>query len=156
MIRSYNPEDKTALIALLKLNIPHYFAPSEESDFVEYLDNHVEDYFVVEENGQLVGAGGINYFAASGQARISWDVIHPAFQGKGIGRKLTQFRIEHIKKNSAIGQIVVRTTQLVYNFYQKLGFRLEKTEKDFWAKGFDLYQMTLLLDKKTDGQPSTS
>ncbi len=137
---------------MLKLNIPYYFAQSEESDFTAYLDNHAEDYFVVEENGQLIGSGGINYFVDDRLARISWDIIHPDFHGKGIGRKLTQYRIDHIKKNPDISVIVVRTTQLVYQFYQKLGFGLEKTEKDFWAEGFDLYQMTLRLNKMADEQ----
>jgi ribosomal protein S18 acetylase RimI-like enzyme len=41
--------------------------------------------------------------------------------------------------------IIVRTSQLAYKFYQKVGFELEKTEKDFWAKGFDLYQMKMNL-----------
>jgi len=39
--------------------------------------------------------------------------------------------------------VMVRTTQLMYRFCQKSGFELIKTEKDFWAEGFDLYQMEL-------------
>lgn len=106
--------------------------------------NYVEDYFVVEDNGRIVGAGGINYFADS-IARISWDIVHPDFQGKGIGSKLTRYRVDRIKANTDTEVIVVRTTQLVYKFYQKLGFELVKVERDFWAKGFDLYQMELKL-----------
>jgi hypothetical protein len=40
---------------------------------------------------------------------------------------------------------MVRTTQLVYPFYQKAGFTLDKVEQDYWANGFDLYQMMLQL-----------
>jgi [ribosomal protein S18]-alanine N-acetyltransferase len=141
MIRPYTRSDKPALIALLKLNIPKYFAEAEEADFVEYLEQHLEDYFVVEEAGVIVGAGGINYFPNEKLARLSWDVVHPSYQGKGIGRGLTQHRINHIKANPGISLIVVRTTQLVYPFYQKIGFTLIKTEKDYWAEGFDLYEM---------------
>jgi N-acetylglutamate synthase-like GNAT family acetyltransferase len=143
MIRSYTSADKNELIALLRLNTPRYFDQSEESEFAAYLDKHIEAYFVVEENGKIVGCGGINYFADMQLARISWDIIHPDFQGKGIGTKLTLYRIDQIRKNPAIRLIVVRTTQFVYLFYQKMGFELEKIEKDFWAKDFDLYQMTL-------------
>lgn len=149
MIRSYTSEDKKELIDLLRLNTPQYFDESEESDFIEYLDNHVENYFVVEDNKKIIGSGGINYFADSTLARISWDIIHPGFQGKGIGKKLILYRINQIKKNPTVSLISVRTTQLVYKFYQKIEFELEKTEKDFWAKGFDLYQMTLELNKPT-------
>ena len=42
--------------------------------------------------------------------------------------------------------IIVRTSQLAYQFYGKVGFELEKVEKDFWAAGFDLYLMRLELE----------
>ncbi|WP_439879792.1 GNAT family N-acetyltransferase [Pontibacter sp. MBLB2868] len=146
MIRKYKPEDTTKLIALLRLNTPQYFAPEEEQDYLEYLAHHSQHYFVVEDSGQLIGAGGFNLGFDEGKtARISWDIIHPDFQGRGVGKVLTQFRIDEIKKEPAITKIVVRTTQLVHRFYEKNGFVLERTEKDFWAKGFDLYQMTLEL-----------
>jgi len=31
----------------------------------------------------------------------------------------------------------------VYKFYEKIGFELDKVEKDFRAKNFDLYQMQM-------------
>lgn len=144
MIRPYAPEDKPQLIALLQLNVPQYFAASEVNDFIEYLDKHLEDYYVIELDSQIVGAGGINYFPEERQARISWDIVHPDWQGKGLGRQLMRFRIDWIKENHDIDVIIVRTTQLVYSFYAKLGFELERVEPDFWAPGFDLYQMRMM------------
>ncbi|MBD1398520.1 GNAT family N-acetyltransferase [Pontibacter sp. JH31] len=145
MIRPYATTDREALLHILRLNTPRYFAPEEEADFAAYLDEHLEAYFVVEQAGQIVGAGGLNYFDDNTWARISWDLIHPDFQGQGIGKALTQFRIEEARKQPNLRLIQVRTSQLVYPFYQKLGFVLEKVEKDFWAVGFDLYQMNLAL-----------
>lgn len=145
IIRPYQPRDKPQLLALLNLNIPHFFAPSEAADFTGYLDNHVETYFVVEEDENIVGCGGINYFPEEATARISWDIVHPDHQGKGIGRALLLHRIDDIKTNSSIKIIIVRTTQLTYPFYKKIGFELEKTEKNFWAPGFDFYQMKMPL-----------
>ncbi|GAB2539011.1 GNAT family N-acetyltransferase [Rufibacter soli] len=135
--------DKSSVIALLKLNTPDFFDPSEQKDLEEYLENKIEDYFVVEENSEIIGAGGINYFPNEKIARISWDVINPSFQGKGIGRRLIEHRINHLKRNKDVELIVVRTSQLVYKFYEKMGFKLIKVEKNFWAKNFDLYQMEL-------------
>ena len=146
MIRPYKIEDKTKLIALLKLNIPQYFDRSEERDFIDYLNKFADHYFVVEENGSIIGCGGINYFHEESIARISWDIIHPDFQGKGIGKKLTLHRINEIRNNSSVNLIVVRTSQLAFKFYEKLGFELEKTEKDFWVKGLDLYQMKMTIN----------
>ena len=117
------------------------FDHSEESDYKTYLETELGDYFVVEENGIIVGAGGINYVTNKNMACLSWDIISPSSQGKGIGRKLTEFRINYLNENPTIHNIIVRTSQLVYKFYEKLGFELESVEKDFWAKNYDMYQM---------------
>lgn len=143
MIRAYSNKDKQKTIELLRQNTPEYFDSSEEMDFNKYLENEIEEYFVYEENSEIIGAGGINYFPNEKMARISWDMIDPKHQGKGIGKKLTQYRINHLNKNPNIELIIVRTTQMVYKFYEKMGFELERTEKNFWAKNFDLYQMKM-------------
>lgn len=150
MIRPYHAQDKQQLLALLSLNTPRFFAPSEAADFADYLNSHVEGYFIVEAAEQIVGCGGINYFPEEATARLSWDIIHPDYQAQGIGRELTFYRIREIKKNPTIKMILVRTTQLVYRFYEKMGFTLEKTEKDFWAPGFDLYQMKMQLTNTSE------
>lgn len=145
MIRPYTIKDKENLLQLLQLNTPAFFHRDEAQDFLNYLENHAQNYFVIEENNKIVGAGGINYFDKEKLARISWDMIHPDFQGKGLGTKLTGYRIAQIKDNPQMEVVVVRTTQLAYRFYQKLGFELLKIKKDFWAEGFDLYQMEFRL-----------
>lgn len=143
MIRKYSNKDKLTVIDLLQQNTPYYFDPVEKSDLENYLDNEVEDYFVYEENAKIIGAGGINYFPQDKLARISWDILAPEAQGMEIGKKLMHFRINHLNKNPNVDLIVVRTTQLVYGFYEKMGFHLVKIEKDFWAKGFHLYLMQM-------------
>ena len=145
MIRPYQPKDKPKLLQILKGNIPEYFDLSEIDDFVEYLEEHREDYFVTEKEGQILGAGGINYFPKERNARISWDLIHPDAQGQGIGKELVEHRIKHIKQQNKFDAIVVRTSQLAFGFYEKCGFKLEQIEKDYWAKGYDLYLMKMKL-----------
>jgi len=143
MIRKYSHQDKTEVIELLRLNTPEYFDPSEEKDLVNYLDKEIEDYYVVVENSKIVGAGGINYFLSENTARISWDMIKPNSQGKGIGMQLIKHRIDRIKENNSIENIIVRTSQHAYRFYEKTGFKLKKIEKDYWAENFDLYIMSI-------------
>ena len=141
MIRPYTDKDRERLLQIIRLNTPKYFAPSEEEDFINYLDHHLEDYFVIEQNGIVVSAGGINSFDEGKTFRLSWHIVHPDYHGQGLGTTMTRFRIDEIKKRPAVQLIVVRTSQLVFPFYEKMGFSLEKIEKDFWAKGIDLYQM---------------
>lgn len=142
-IRPYTVSDKSAVMNLLRLNTPAFFAPVEEKDFEQYLENELEDYFVVVENENIVGSGGINYFFDQKTARISWDMISPQFHGKGIGKQLVENRLQLLLKNPEIDFIVVRTSQHTFQFYEKMGFEIKQVVKDFWAEGFDLYEMTL-------------
>lgn len=140
-IRTYKPQDKKPLIEVLSLNIPAYFAPGEKEDFETYLHHNAAHYFIVEENGKCLGGGGYNFWEAGKVVRLSWDFLHPDARGKGLGRMLATHRINEIKTYPAVEKLVVRTSQLAYSFYEKLGFKLIYKEKDYWAQGFDLYYM---------------
>ena len=146
MIRAYRSEDKLEVIELLRKNIPAFFASEEEEDFQQYLEKEREDYFVYNEGLKIIGAGGVNYFPTENEARISWDMIDPEYHGKGIGRKLVRHRLQHIQESAErIDTIIVRTSQVAFRFYEKMGFELKKIEKDFWAEGFDLYLMKMTI-----------
>lgn len=149
-IRPYNDSDKSAVLNLLSLNSPVFFAPSEKIDLEQYLEHEVEDYFVVEENGNILGCGGINYFPSEKIARISWDIIAPEFQGKGIGKELVKHRLHLLRENPDINVIVVRTSQYTFRFYEKMGFEIKQVVKDFWAEGFDLYEMLYLKNQSVN------
>lgn len=140
-IRPYNNQDKQAVIDLLRLNTPAYFSPEEETDLIFYLDNELEAYFVLEVDNKVVGSGGFNFSGDPAHGKISWDLFHPDFQGKGLGRMLLHYRIEKLKACEGLETITVRTSQMVYQFYEKSGFQLVETVKDFWAQGYDMYQM---------------
>jgi ribosomal protein S18 acetylase RimI-like enzyme len=90
----------------------------------------------------IVGSGGINYFPAEKTARLSWDIIHPDYQNRGLGKMLTQHRVGEITQNPGIEKIRVPASQLAYQFYKKVGFKLNTVEKNFWAEGIDLYDMS--------------
>lgn len=140
-IRAYQSADKPKLLDVLKLNVPEYFAESEIADLDDYLDTKIEKYFIAEFDNQIIGAGGINFEDDFKIGKISWDFIHPEFQGKGIGKQLLQHRLDILNSMESVGTISVRTSQLAYQFYEKNGFVLKEKIKDYWAEGFDLYKM---------------
>lgn len=144
-IIGYQPEHKAEIMNLFLLNTPLYFDASEEADLNNYLDNEIENYFVILLDNKLVGAGGINYNDQKTIAKISWDLIHPDFHGKKLGTLLLQHRLNQIKSMESIQKIVVRTSQFVHNFYAKNGFQLQYTTPNYWAEGFDLYYMEYAL-----------
>lgn len=140
-IREYQPSDKEALLELIRLNTPNYFATEEEIGFSKYLDEEIELYYVLLADGKIVGCGGINFADGNTSGRISWDIIHPDYQGKSLGTRLLRFRMNKLASISGIRKITVRTSQLVYKFYEKQGFVLMETQKDYWTKGLNMYRM---------------
>jgi [ribosomal protein S18]-alanine N-acetyltransferase len=142
ILRPYNPNDKPQVLALLALNTPTYFAESEAADLDHYLDREIELYFVIEIDAQIRACGGINYDKTSQKGILSWDIVHPDFQGKSLGSQLVRHRVDLLRNDSEIRHIQVRTSQHVYLFYAKMGFRVQQVIPNYWADGFDLYDMS--------------
>jgi [ribosomal protein S18]-alanine N-acetyltransferase len=140
-IREYRPSDLESIRQIFLLNSPDYFSPDEEKDLIYYLGNKIELYYVINYNGVIAGSGGINFENLGTTAIISWDMIHPDHKGKRLGAALLQQRLKVIRALPRIRRIIVRTSQLSWPFYERNGFRLLYSEKDYWAPGFDLYHM---------------
>ncbi len=140
-IRAYRNADKAEVLNLLSLNTPQYFSPDEFQDLENYLENEIEYYYVIEIEGKIIGSGGFNFADDKTTGIISWDILHPDFQGKSLGSTLLAHRIENIQKFEHVSKIIVRTSQLVYKFYEKCGFDVIEVIKDYWAKDFDLVKM---------------
>ena len=147
VIRAYNSNDKSAVLAILRLNTPNYFSPDEETGFSYFLDHEIEVYYITLLNDKIVGAGGINFNQQLKNGILSWGMIHPDYQRMSIGSALLNHRIEELKNKQEIDTITVRTSQLVFKFYEKHGFEVTEIVKDYWAKGFDLYNMIFRKDQ---------
>lgn len=144
-IRKYQPTDFTKLLKLFELNAPVYFDPTEEAYFEDFLKSQPDHYFVLEENEKIVGCGGYDILEKDTIGRLTWDMLHPKAQGKGLGTMLINHCLESLKAIKTIQIIEVRTSQLAYTFYAHFGFELVEIKDDYWAKGFDLYYMRLVL-----------
>ena len=141
IIRAYTANDKNAMLGILQANTPQYFSPEEEMDLINYFENEIEYYFVAEIASKVIGGGGVNFNEDKTIAKISWDILHPNYQDKGIGTQLINYRINMLKNFQNIKKITVRTSQFANKFYEKRGFKLISITKDFWAKGYDLFYM---------------
>lgn len=126
---------------LIGLNTPRFFAKEEADDLSRYLDEEIELYYVLSVDKKIVGCGGINFAANKTVGKISWDIIHPDFQGRSLGTLLLKHRLEVLQSIESIRKITVRTSQVAYKFYEKQGFILHEIKKDYWAEGFDMYYM---------------
>lgn len=105
------------------------------------MDTEIELYYVLIFGEKIVGCGGINFAENRTIGKISWDIIHPDYQGKSLGTKLLKYRIDILKACPNVRKITVRTSQLAYKFYEKQGFVLNEIKQNYWADGFDMYAM---------------
>ncbi len=142
MIYPYEDKYLPEVLEVFKLNVPDSFDPSEITDLKEYLKNNASTYFVYIENERIVGACGY-HFPEINLGGISWIFTDPKYKGKKIGSKLVNHCIDEIQKNSSITNIEVRTSQFANVFFEKMGFKTQLVKQDYWAKGYDLYAMTM-------------
>lgn len=99
VIREYMPADKGAVMDLIRLNIPEYFAPAEEADLEEYLDSERELYYVLLFEGKIVGCGGINFADPQVGRKTDWDILHPGIQGRHTGDTTAQVQNPGLEVN---------------------------------------------------------
>jgi|SRR5687767_244506 len=139
-IRPYTPGDLSAVVAIFRSNIPKYFGPEEESGLRGFFTERSGDYFVMEMGGEVVGAGGIA-LNDDGTVSLCWGMLRSDHIGKGLGRTLTEFRIEKAREKFGPLPLVISTSQHTQGFYEKFGFRLIEHRPDGFGPGIDICRM---------------
>jgi ribosomal protein S18 acetylase RimI-like enzyme len=143
MIRPFKETDKDTLVEIFKLNTPQYFDTKEVNDFIEYLENHSNTYWTIEHEDKIVGGSGFYVKESDNSGRITWIFLHPNYSGLGLGKKAVEYSLTTLRQNPKVEKFVVMTSQLAFKFFEKLGYKLIKTEKDYWGVGLDLYEMEM-------------
>jgi predicted GNAT family N-acyltransferase len=141
--RKYTAKDLEPVVAIFRSNIPKYFGPSEEPGLLEFLSaTSSEDYYVIEVDGEIVGAGGI---ALNEDETVSlcWGMVREDHLGTGLGRKLTEFRIAASREKFGACAMVTSTSQHTEGFYKKFGFRTVEHTPNGFGPGIDICKMRL-------------
>jgi GNAT superfamily N-acetyltransferase len=88
-------------------------------------------YFVALVNGGVKGFAGVKKTGVNTKAifEFPWCIIHPEYQGHGLGRALTEARINYVRE--AGGSVILLTTPHP-QVYEKYGFRVLMKIPD-WA-----------------------
>lgn len=137
-IRKYRDSDLSNLLACFRKNVPDYFDPKEENEFIHFIHHERDHFYVAEHKTQVLGCCGVVTDPANKLAKISWIFFDPQAQGKGIGRKLVE-KCEDDAIQENCNRIIARTSQKAFPFFQKMDYELQFTEKDYWGEGHDLY-----------------
>lgn len=142
-IRPYSKTDLEAVVAVFRSNIPKYFGPSEEPGLRDFLaDVRSQDYFVIEIDGKVVGAGGI---ALNDDDTVSlcWGMVHKRHLGTGLGKVLTEYRIERSREIFGEKAMVTNTSQHTEGFYTKFGFMTVEHTPNGFGPGIDICKMRM-------------
>lgn len=139
-IRPYEQSDIESIVNVFRSNIPRYFGPSEEPGLLSFLAERSGHYYVIEIDGEVVGAGGI---ALNDDDTVSlcWGMVHSNNLGTGLGRRLTEFRIDRSKEKFGTKPMVTSTSQHTEGFYRKFGFVTVEHTPDGFGPGIDICRM---------------
>ena len=145
MIRPYRSSDQQALVGILKLNVPKYFDAGEIAEFEEYLKGNAHTYLTLEYQGKIVGGAGYLVTDNNTIGHVRWIFFHPDSAGHGFGGEAMKYCLAAFRSMPTVKKLIVTTSQLAYQFFEKFGLVVIKTEKDYWGKGLDLYWMEMEL-----------
>ena len=131
-------------LSILKSNTPEFIDKSEESLYVNFLSRKDIVYFVLFESNELIACGGYGYDSRKDNVALCWGLVHNQFHKMGFGTYLLRYRLKHIMKNYPNTNIVLDTSQKTYKFYERFNFKVDKITSDFYRKGLDRYDMSLI------------
>ena len=95
-IRRYRPDDRKAVLAAFRSNVPAHFPASEESWLRSALDDPDGPLFVVVDDSGIVGFGGYELSEFYDLGTLVFGLVRADRHGTGIGRALLAYRLLHM------------------------------------------------------------
>ena len=138
----YKIEYFEQVIEIFKSNIPKFFHHTELNEFINFLKHPDIEYFILEDNGVIVGAGGIG-LNEDQSVSLCWGMIDKRKQSNRFGEFLLLERIKLINNKFPKHKIISNTSQLTEQFFEKYGFITIQSDEDYWAPGIHLRKMVL-------------
>ena len=136
------PEHTETCLAIFDSNLGKYFAPNEREDYSDWLAKmpiEGSPYFVVLHDNSVVGAGGVAL--DEGKACLTWGMVHRDRHGQGIGKYLTQKRLNVISELYPNTATHIDTSQHTEGFYESQGFRTRLYQPSGFGPGIDKVEM---------------
>ncbi len=140
-ISPYQETDRPSLVSIFKENVPEFFAPHELDEYVDYLGKYGNSYYSIRNQDMVIGGVGIMVDREKQTGSITWIFFSNSSKGTGAGTAAVNEMLDIMRSNPDVTEFRVRTSQHAFEFFERFGFRIDKTEKDYWAEGLDLYDM---------------
>ena len=148
-VRPYRASDRDSCLALFDGNTPRFFDLSERAGFAAWLDTSTHLYLVIERivdgDARIVACGGHALDAGGAVASLCWGMVAQDLHGQGLGRALTQARLDAIRAVPGVASVSMNTSQHTQGFYARFGFETVKVTPDGFGPGIDQWDMHLSL-----------
>jgi len=141
-IRPYQVSDRDACLRLFDSNGPGYFAPDERDGLAKFLASPPGSYYVMENDGELLGCGGFTPGEEPGSVTLTWGMVRGDLHRQGLGRFLLFYRLKAIGQLAGVSLVRLKTTPGVAGFFEKAGgFRIDGIEPNGFGPGLDKVSM---------------
>lgn len=145
VFRAFASTDQAVCLALFDANCPAFFAPGERADYAEFLDSCPPGYEVCLVNDQVVGALGLTG-TDTARRSLSWILLHPQFQGRGIGLAAIT-RVTILARSTGIQTVDIATSHKTAGFFARLGAVTVHTIQNGWGLGLHRVDMLLPIQR---------
>ncbi|ACS99329.1 GNAT family N-acetyltransferase [Paenibacillus sp. JDR-2] len=152
LIRQLQQYDQDRVISIFQeypLQFPSFVIaryPVRWADYFASSSRSRSDYFVAEDNGEVIGHSGYIFNDDDGLYEIVGVVVKQSAGRKGVGRALLGGicdRLRELGEEQAILYTLGHPgSQGTIDFYKSIGFDLVNEEKDFFAEGYDRVTFT--------------
>mgnify|MGYP001031050181 CR=1 FL=1 len=121
--------------------------PYDFSTFSYLLGADPEGFLVAECEGRVVGyaIGQLR----SGRGLVISLAVDPRYRGGGVGESILKELLEHFQRKhvkSVELQVDVHNSYAI-KLYEKMGFQVKKTMREYYSSGKDAYLMSKILDR---------
>jgi N-acetylglutamate synthase-like GNAT family acetyltransferase len=120
--RRLTADDIPQCLELYTLNETDRFPKDFIGEYERNLRREDGYYLVAEKEGRLIATGGISYFQAPHLAVLSFGLIRPDQQGRGVGTALLLARLSLLNLNPPMHRVFIFAVAKSVGFYKRFGF----------------------------------
>jgi ribosomal-protein-alanine N-acetyltransferase len=151
-IRKFKPEDLSQVIYINQVCLPENYSTYF---FMELYNNFPETFIVAEDGEKVVGyimcriESGFSGLGLIKRGHVVSIAVLPGYRRRGIGEKLLRealhAMVAHYNVKECYLEVRVSNTPAI-NLYSKIGFRIDKIIRGYYADGENAYLMRIKLN----------
>lgn len=156
-IRRFRPEDLNQVMYINQVCLPENYSTYF---FIDLYTNFPETFIVAEEDNRIVGyimcriESGFSGFGPTKRGHVISIAVLPGYRRKGIGEALLKEALQAMVNYYGVKEcyLEVRVSNSpAINLYKKVGFKIEKTIKGYYADGENAYLMRIKMPQELMG-----